>query len=132
MAKPLVDLSVPATQGAVTGVIDRGCEFEGKLCFQGTVRIGGMFRGEIYTPDVLVVGEGARVYGTIDAGVVIISGEVNGSVRAKHRVEIHQPAIFRGDILTPSLSVDEGVIFEGSSKMVHAPVPPPNEPFLAK
>ena len=38
-----------------------GCEFEGKLCFQGTVRINGAFRGEIYTPDTLVIGENARV-----------------------------------------------------------------------
>src|SRR6188508_2348873 len=112
------DLSVPATQSVVTGVIDHGCEFEGKLCFQGTVRIGGTFRGEIFTPDTLIVGEGARVNGEIEAGTVIISGEVTGNVRAKHRVEIHRPAIFRGDILTPSLRVDEGVIFEGSSKMV--------------
>jgi cytoskeletal protein CcmA (bactofilin family) len=118
------NLSVPATLAEVSGVLDHGCEFEGKLCFQGTVRIGGSFRGEIFTPDTLVISEGARVHGEIEAGVVIISGEVNGTVRAKHRVEIHRPAIFRGDILTPSLSVDEGVIFEGSSKMAHTPAAP--------
>lgn len=111
------ELSVSVTDSAVTGVIDHGCEFEGKLCFRGTVRIGGIFRGEIYTPDVLVISEGARVYGQIDAGAVIIGGEVNGTIRAKYRVEIHRPAVFRGDILTPSLNVEDGVIFEGSSKM---------------
>ncbi|HAR42219.1 MAG TPA: hypothetical protein DCS07_06260 [Bdellovibrionales bacterium] len=113
-------LTVSAADTAVTGVIDHGCEFEGKLCFTGTVRIGGVFRGEIFTPDVLVISEGARVNAEIEAGAVIISGEVNGSIRAKHRVEIHRPAIFRGDILTPSLSVDEGVIFEGVSKMAQS------------
>lgn len=120
MAKP-VDLSVPTANVSVTGVIDQGCEFEGKLCFQGSVRIGGTFRGEIYTPDTLIIGEGARVQAQIEAGVVIISGEVSGNIRAKQRVEIHHPAVFRGNIVTPSLRVDEGVIFEGSSKMVHAP-----------
>lgn len=115
------DLSVPVTNFAVTGVIDQGCEFEGKLCFQGTVRINGVFRGEIYTPDTLIIGEDARVQGRIQAGVVVISGEVTGDVHAKHRVEIHKPAIFKGDILAPSLSVEEGVIFEGSSKMVQSP-----------
>jgi cytoskeletal protein CcmA (bactofilin family) len=114
------ELSVPHAHAVVTAIIDAGCEFEGKLCFQGTVRIGGTFRGEIYTPDTLIIGEGARVDAQIEAGVIIISGEVNGSLKAKNRVEIHQPAVFRGDILTPSLSVDEGVIFEGSSKMAHA------------
>lgn len=125
-----MNLSVPATLAEVTGVLDQGCEFEGKLCFQGTVRIGGSFKGEIFTPDTLVISEGAHVNGQIEAGVVIISGEVSGTVRAKHRVEIHRPAVFRGDILTPSLSVDEGVIFEGSSKMAHTPAAP-TKSFLA-
>jgi len=106
---------------AVTEVTDKGCEFEGKLCFHGTVRISGIFSGEIYTPDTLVVGEGARVDAKIEAGTVVIGGEVSGTIHAKHRVEIHQPAIFRGDIFTPSLQVEEGVIFEGSSQMVNSP-----------
>lgn len=114
------DLQVPVTSDLVTAVIDHGCEFEGKLCFHGTVRISGSFRGEIYTPDTLIIGEGARVDALIDAGTIIISGEVTGSLRAKHRIEIHRPAVFRGDIVSPSLSVDDGVIFEGSSKMEHS------------
>ncbi len=119
------NLVTPATHEALTAVIDAGCEFEGKLCFRGTVRIGGVFRGEIVTPDTLIVGEGARVQGDIDAGVVIISGEVSGTVRAKHRVEIHSPARFRGEITTPSLKVADGVIFEGRSRMVGGPAPVP-------
>jgi cytoskeletal protein CcmA (bactofilin family) len=117
------ELSVPVTNFEVSGVIDQGCEFEGKLVFYGTVRINGVFRGEITTPDTLVIGESARIHGNIDAGVVIMSGEVTGNVRAQHRVEIHRPAIFRGDIFTPSLRVEEGVIFEGSSKMANTANP---------
>lgn len=108
----------PLTEDRVTGVIESGCEFEGKLVFRGTVRIAGSFQGEIQTPDTVIIGEGAQVKATINAGVVIINGELTGTVHAKHRVEIHQPAIFRGDITTPSLSVDEGVHFEGSSTML--------------
>jgi len=111
-------LVTPVTHDALTAVIDAGCEFEGKLCFRGTVRLGGVFRGELITPDVLIVSEGARVHGEVDAGVVIINGEVTGTVRAKHRVEIHSPASFRGEIITPSLKVEDGVTFEGRSRMV--------------
>jgi len=89
----------------VTGIIDKGCDFEGKLIFEGVFRIDGSFKGEIITNDVLII------------GAVIIYGEVSGSVVAKHRVEIRRPAVFRGNISTPSLMVDEGVIFEGRSKM---------------
>lgn len=115
-----VDLSVPLESSQVTGVLEEGTVFEGKLCFEGTVRIGGEFRGEIFSHDVLIVGETAKVLANIEAGTVIINGEVIGNINAKHRVEIHRPAVFRGNITTPSLLVDEGVIFEGSSKMVHS------------
>lgn len=129
MAKK-TDLAVPLESHEVSGVIEKGCEFEGKLCFEGTMRIGGTFRGEIFTNDVLVIGEGAKVHAEIEAGTIIINGEVTGNIVAKHRVEIHRPAIFRGNIVTPSLMVDEGVIFEGSSKMV-ASKPAAVKSFLA-
>lgn len=112
------DLIVELEGHEISGVIEKGCEFEGKLCFEGTLRIGGQFKGEIFTNDVLVIGEGARVDAEIEAGTIIINGEVSGNLVAKNRIEIHRPAIFRGNIVTPSLMVDEGVIFEGSSKMV--------------
>lgn len=124
------DLSAPVESHEVSGVLEKGCEFEGKLCFEGTLRIGGNFRGQIYTNDVLVVGEGAKVQAEIEAGTIIINGEVIGNIVAKHRVEIHRPAVFRGNIVTPSLMVDEGVIFEGSSKMV-ASKPAPVKSFLS-
>ena len=124
-----IDLTSPLESHDVSGVIETGCEFEGKLCFEGTVRIGGSFKGEIFTNDVLVIGEGAKVEAEIEAGTVIINGEVTGNLIAKHRVEIHRPAIFRGNITTPSLMVDEGVIFEGSSKMV-SPNPPDVKSFI--
>ena len=111
------DLTVPTQNHSVSGVLEKGSEFEGKLVFEGTVRIGGVFKGEIFTNDVLIVGEGAKVNAQIKAGTVIINGEVIGDVIAKNRVEIRRPAVFRGNISTPSLTVDEGVIFEGSSKM---------------
>ncbi len=111
------DLAVPVQSYEISGVVEKGCEFEGKLCFEGTLRIGGNFKGEIFTNDVLVIGEGAKVDAEIQAGTIIINGEVTGNLVAKHRVEIHRPAVFKGNIVTPSLMVDEGVIFEGSSKM---------------
>jgi cytoskeletal protein CcmA (bactofilin family) len=114
----ITDLPSGVESSAITGIIEPGCEFEGKLSFLGAVRISGTFRGEIYTPDTLIIGEGARVQAKIQAGTVIISGEVSGQIRAQYRVEIQKPAIFKGDIHTPSLRVEEGVIFEGNSKMV--------------
>ncbi|HEX6835012.1 MAG TPA: polymer-forming cytoskeletal protein [Polyangia bacterium] len=104
-------------QGEITTLLGRGSEFEGKLTFEGTVRIDGKLSGEIFSEDVLVVGEGAMVNAEIDVGVIIVEGSVTGNIRAKRAVELHAPARVKGNIETPSLYIDKGVIFEGFSKM---------------
>jgi cytoskeletal protein CcmA (bactofilin family) len=121
MAATSNDLKFAGTSNQVTGLIEKGCEFEGKLCFYGTMRINGSFKGEIFTPDTLIIGEGGRVDGTIDAGVVIVSGEIHGIVKAKYRVEIIKPGVVRGEMQTPSWSLDEGAVFEGNCRMVRSP-----------
>ena len=104
-------------QGEITTLLGRGSEFEGKLTFEGTVRIDGKLSGEIFSEDVLVIGEGAQVNAEIDVGVIIVEGNVTGNIRAKRAVELHAPARVKGNIETPSLYVDKGVTFEGFSKM---------------
>jgi cytoskeletal protein CcmA (bactofilin family) len=109
--------SVPAASGDLNALLGRGSEFEGKLTFEGTVRIDGKFTGTIVTSDVLVIGEGAKVSAEITCGTVIVHGEINGNLKAKTAVELHHPARMKGNIETPSLMVEKGVIFEGQTKM---------------
>lgn len=106
-----------AAAGEITTLLGRGATFEGKLTFEGTVRIDGRFKGEVFTDDTLVIGEGAHVEAQIDVGEVIIQGTVVGNVTAKRSIEIHAPGRVKGDLHTPSLQVDKGVIFEGRSFM---------------
>jgi cytoskeletal protein CcmA (bactofilin family) len=106
-----------AGQGEVTTLLGRGSEFEGKLSFEGTVRVDGKLSGEIFTDDVLIIGEGAEVNAEISVGAIIIEGTVHGNIHAKRSVEIHTPARVRGNISTPSLSIDKGVIFDGNCQM---------------
>jgi cytoskeletal protein CcmA (bactofilin family) len=103
--------------GQVTALLDSGTHFEGKLTFEGTVRLGGSFKGEIFTRDTLVIQPTAKVDAQVEADVVIISGEFKGHVFARRRVIMHPPAIFRGTVTSPSLRIDEGVMFEGASYM---------------
>ena len=118
--------------GEITTLLGRGATFEGKLTFEGTVRIDGRFRGEVFSDDVLVIGEGAIVEAEIDVGEVIIQGTVIGNIKAKRSIEIHAPGRMKGDIHTPSLQIDKGVMFEGRSFMEGAtkpaPAPAPAQP----
>jgi cytoskeletal protein CcmA (bactofilin family) len=109
--------NTPAASSDLNALLGRGSEFEGKLTFEGTVRIDGKFTGSIVTNDVLVVGEGAKISAEITCGTIIVHGEVSGNIRAKNAVELHHPAKYKGNVETPSLMVEKGVIFEGQSKM---------------
>jgi cytoskeletal protein CcmA (bactofilin family) len=110
---PVSDINV----NDVHTILGPESSFEGKLAFEGTVRIDGNFKGQIKTDNVLVIGQGARVEANIEVGSVVINGEVIGDVTAKQLVEIHAPGKLRGNISTPQLMIAKGVIFEGSCRM---------------
>jgi cytoskeletal protein CcmA (bactofilin family) len=110
--------TVAAAGGSdLNALLGRGSEFDGKLTFEGTVRIDGKFTGTIVSNDVLVVGEGAKISAEITCGTIIVHGEINGNIRAKATVELHHPAKVRGNIETPVLMIEKGVMFEGQTKM---------------
>jgi len=103
--------------GDLDSLLGKGSEFDGKLTFEGQVRIDGKFSGQIMTKDVLTIGPSARVNADITAGTVIVNGTVEGTIRATALVELHAPARVKGTIETPAMSMEKGVIFEGSTKM---------------
>ncbi len=116
----------------ITTILGKGSEFEGKLQFEGTLRIEGIYAGEIRSDSVLVVGEGAKVNAEIDIGTIIINGEVRGNVRAKSGVEIRQPGKLVGNIQSPSLIIDKGVVFEGNCVMENLDARKNPPPFQSK
>ena len=106
-----------AAVGELNALLGKGSEFDGKLAFEGTVRIDGTFSGEITTSDMLIIGESAKVTAEISCGTIVVHGEVSGNIRATAAVELHKPARVKGDVSTPSLMVERGVVFEGRTKM---------------
>jgi cytoskeletal protein CcmA (bactofilin family) len=111
--------------GQTHTILGPEASFDGKLTFQGAVRIDGKFSGEIVTEDVLVIGESGEVTANINVGSLILNGLVRGNVRAKKAVELHAPARLYGDIETPQLVIHSGVIFEGHCKMENVGKPRP-------
>ncbi len=101
----------------MAAIIEEGCKLEGNLSFNGVARIAGEVSGTIFSNNTVVVSEAAVVNADIVADIIIISGVVKGNIRATSRVEIVKPARFEGQITTPSLVVEDGVIFHGTTKM---------------
>lgn len=127
----MVQAAARQVAGEITTLLGRGATFEGKLTFEGTVRIDGRFKGEVFSEDTLVIGEGAIVEAQIDIGEVIIQGTVVGNIVAKRSIEIHAPGRVKGDLHTPQLQIDKGVVFEGRSFMEAATSQRPSAPPAA-
>lgn len=101
----------------VIAFLGKGTTFEGKMSFHGTTRIDGHFKGEIAADGNLIISNQGLVEADVHASSIMISGEVHGNITADQRVDIHAPAKVFGDIQAPSVVIDEGVIFEGMTRM---------------
>lgn len=109
---------MPKRRDEIHAFLGKETEVRGELKFEGTVQIDGTFRGEIHATGTLIVGEGARLEGAeINCGTLIVSGQVVGNIRATHRVEALAPARILGNIQTPVLVINEGVLLDGNIRM---------------
>jgi cytoskeletal protein CcmA (bactofilin family) len=66
----------------------------------------------------LVVGPAGRVKANLVVGHLVVEGAVEGTVRATEAVEIRQSGRLRGEVETPSLFIDRGVVFEGHCRVI--------------
>lgn len=123
-AKPAGDrqkgttLSKTSIQKEAVTILGEGSEFEGKLVFDGTVQVEGKFIGQVQSRGTFIIGEKALVRAEIQAGVVLIRGEVHGTITAKNRIEAYAPAKIFGDLASPVLVFGEGILFQGTSHMI--------------
>ena len=130
-----------AIAGNQTSMIAQGCKFEGKVEVRGTLRIEGEFKGDIGTPESLVIGKTGVVNGKVNVKNAIIGGKLIGNIVAENKIELQSGSHVEGDIKTKRLVIDEGVFFEGNCSMgakkvdatgpatsSHAPAPPKPQP----
>lgn len=107
----------PVDKSDIKAFLGPGSQFEGKLVFDEIVRIDGVFRGEIQSRDILIIGPGADIQGEISVGTLIVSGKLDGNVKVQNKVELRAPAQIDGTLETPVLMVEAGVIFNGTLSM---------------
>ncbi|HEY4392363.1 MAG TPA: polymer-forming cytoskeletal protein [Paenibacillus sp.] len=99
-------------------LIGEGSIFEGKLKSSASVRIEGQMIGDIECGGDVTIGEKGVVESSIiNARNVTIAGQVNGNVQASNKLTITSKGKLYGNIAAASLAIEEGSIFEGTSRM---------------
>ena len=103
--------------GELVAFLGKNTSFEGKMSFEGMARLDGKFDGEMFSGNMLILGENAVINGEISVETLVVDGKVRGNVSATGKIEIHSTGRVYGDIATPSLVIEEGGLFDGTCKM---------------
>jgi len=101
----------------VETIISDGTEVRGTITTKGLLRVDGVIDGGVSQADGLIVGETGKVKGDIKAKTVVVGGKVTGNISASTLIELHGKAQVYGDLRAPSLSIAQGVVFEGNCTM---------------
>ena len=98
----------------INSIVGEGTRFKGELELNGLLRIDGDYSGTIRTPDKVLVGKNGRAECTIQAGTVVVGGVVKGNIFSSEKVIILSTGMIIGNVTTPRLIVETGVILNGT------------------
>jgi cytoskeletal protein CcmA (bactofilin family) len=112
----------PAARGSSGGasVIGADLTLTGNLESKGEVQIEGEVQGDIHARRI-VVGEQARITGTLVAEEVVVRGNVQGSIRG-NSITFQSSSHIEGDVFHKSLAIEQGAYFEGKSRRSDDPM----------
>ncbi|MCL4258032.1 MAG: polymer-forming cytoskeletal protein [Anaerolineales bacterium] len=123
--------AAPPPTERITSVVADGINLRGKLTGSGGVRVEGAFEGEIELDGLLVIGQTGRVTcEQLRARHVIVAGAMRGDILAE-KVEIRATGRVWGDVVTVSMSTEEGAFLRGQIQMegsVELELTPPPAP----
>jgi len=108
------------SQGKLNSLMGQGSRVSGSLVIQGSIRIDGEFEGRLEATDTLVVGKTGKLVADVKVKRAVIGGAVQGRIEASQRVELQSGSALHGDMVAPSVIIDEGVFFEGRCEMPNA------------
>jgi cytoskeletal protein CcmA (bactofilin family) len=97
----------------INSIVGDGTKFVGDLELNGLLRIDGDFIGNIRTKGKVLVGKNGRAECTISADTVVIGGVVKGDIVSKEKVVILSTGMLIGNVSTPRLISEDGVILNG-------------------
>mgnify|MGYP003630385263 FL=1 len=130
--------------GDAVNLILKDTRLDGDLRFTSQLVVAGLIKGNIRCESMLVIERGGRVEGRVEAPVIIVHGELEGTVLATQSIEIWSGAKVGGDVAARSVRVDEGAMLTanlliaadlpdhlGPPEPEQTPVPASDEPVAA-
>ena len=112
-----VDIPAPKPRMSKTSmpsIVSEGLHIAGNLFSDGDVQVDGRVEGDVQGRNI-TVGATGTVVGKIIADEAMISGAVNGEIRAR-AVVLTRTAKVASDVTQESISIEAGAVFEGTCR----------------
>lgn len=106
-----------ASPGGTDTLIGEESILEGNVRSRASLRVEGKVHGDIHCEGDVTVGKNGAILSNVRARKVYNAGIIEGAVQSDALV-IHASGEVNGNIHVGSLTIAEGGIFQGSSKMV--------------
>lgn len=103
--------------GEINAYLDGDTVLDGEITVKESLRIDGRVKGKITAGSEVVIGPTAEVDAEITATQVSISGKAAGCITVTDRVEIFTGAVVTSALVTPSLQIADGAVFQGHCEM---------------
>lgn len=98
-------------------IVGAGSHMKGEINCKGPSKISGHFEGELKGDDKIFVGLDAVIDGNIHAKEIEVDGTVKGTITSSERITLNESANVEGDLSAPSIIIEEGARFNGTSQM---------------
>jgi len=116
--KHVIKASLIDTESQIPTTLAEGMTSkDGKLYGSGSVKISGVFYGDLDIEGALIVAGSGSLHGNVKADDAKIYGSIEGNVSVTGKVHIHPSGRLLGDVLCASLVADEGATFLGKSSV---------------
>ena len=94
---------------------------KGDLTADENVVIAGRVQGTISVEKHSVtIRPGAELEADIDARVIVVGGQVTGTISAAETIELQRTAIVEGEIVAAAIRLDDGAVFNGKAQTTKA------------
>ena len=100
-----------------TTIITKGTKIKGEIEQSCKMHIDGIFEGILKSASEVTVDKNGHIVGEIFADKVIVSGKIDGKVKAQ-TIDILAGGMVSGEVETQNLIIEPNGFFEGQSKIL--------------
>jgi len=102
---------------SVISIIGPGMKVVGDCQTDGTVRVEGTVEGSVNAGKAVVIGKQGIVRGDVVTQDAVVSGRVEGTLRAESRLELQASCHIEGEVHTRRMQLEEGAVLNGTVHM---------------